>query len=155
MNDHQTFVAAPLVLHARLALESSTRPSKAGQSCSAVTPDASSDWKQDILLSVARNQSWKGLHTETAKPRKIRTMEVVIGAEEEAVEGAVVDEDVAEAAEEAAIPLGLLVRVKPRLLDNEKRHVGPIAGKEELGRWLELASPVRYRKPIIVEHLNK
>jgi hypothetical protein len=127
------------------------KPSKAGQSCSVVIRDASSDWKQDILLSAVRNQSWRGLRTETAKLRKTRTMEVVDEAAEEAVvEGVVVDADVAEEGEVVVILLDLLVRVKLRLPDNEKKLVDPIAGMEELERWLELVSLVRCWKSVVV-----
>jgi hypothetical protein len=69
---------------------------------------------------------------------------VVEEAEEEDAEGVVVDVDVAEAVEAVVIQLDLPARVKLRLLDNGKRHVGQIAGMEGLERWLELASLARY-----------
>jgi len=150
LNDLQMFVAAPLVLRSKAKLACRTRLSKAGQSCSAVIRDASRDWKQDSLLSVARNQSWRGLPTEIAKPRKTRTTELVEEAAEEAVEEAVADADVAEAAEVAVTQLDLLARAILRLLDNEKKHVDPIAGREELERWLERASLVKCWKPLVV-----
>jgi hypothetical protein len=66
------------------------------------------------------------------------------------VEGAVGDVDVAEAGEVVVILLDLLARVKLRLLDNGKRLVGLIAGTEGLERWLELVSPVRGLKFVVV-----
>jgi hypothetical protein len=78
-------------------------------------------------------------------------MEVVDeAAEEAAVEGVAVDVDVVEAGEVVVILLDLLVRVKLRLPDNEKKLVDPIAGMEELERWLELVSLVRCWKSVVV-----
>jgi hypothetical protein len=141
LNDLQMFVAVKLVLPLRVRLACRTRLSRAGQSCLVVIRDVSDDWKQDFLLSVVRNPSWRGLLTETVKLRKTQTTGLV---EEEVVEEAVVDVDVVEVAEAAVIRLDLLARVKLKLLDNGKKHVDPIAGMEGRERWLELASLVRY-----------
>jgi hypothetical protein len=149
-NVRQTSVAVPLVLPSRAGLACKTRPSRAGQSCLAVIRDASSDWKQDSLLSVVRNQDWRELPTETARLQKTRTTGLMEEVDEEAVEEVVADADVVEAGEVVVIQLGLLARVILRLLDNEKRHVAPTAGKEGPERWLELASLVRYWKSVAV-----
>lgn len=142
LSGHQTLVAAQLVPRSRTRQECKMRLLKAGQSCLAVTQDASSDWKQDTLPSVAHNQSWRGPPIETAKLRKTQTTELQEEAEEGAVEEVVVDADVGGAVEAVVTQPDLLAKAILRLLDNEKRHADQIVGKGELEKWPELASLV-------------